>query len=115
MLKGEELTAGAVVSASAWGTVFLTCLMETGPVAGVGFSLMAESIAPSPHVRKGNFGKVVPRGRRVCGRKVLENGIDLCNARGWDINSAADPTWAKRLGFVYRVTVAGAFAPIAIT
>ncbi len=65
------LTASAVVSWRVVGTVFLTCLMETGPVAGVGFSLMAGSIAPSPHLRKGNFGKVVPRGRRVCGREFF--------------------------------------------
>ena len=45
----EKLTVGAEawISSRAFGTVFLTCLMTTGPVAGVGFSLMAGTITPS--------------------------------------------------------------------
>lgn len=35
----------------------------------------------------------------------VEKGISFCHARAFHINSAADPTWAKRLGFRYRVTV----------
>lgn len=34
----------------------------------------------------------------------LKNGNGLLNARGLHINSAADPTWAKCLEFVYRLT-----------
>lgn len=84
--------------------------METGPVAGVGFSLMAGSVTRWRDVRKGNFGKVVPLLMKKPGSMraedgiVLENGICLFNARGWDINSAADPGWAKCLRFWYRVT-----------
>ena len=109
-MKSEELTASAVVSWRAVGTVFLTCLMETGPAAGVGFSLMAGSVMRWRHPRKGNFGKVMPLRVKKPGRMrvekglFLENGNGLLNARGWDINSAADPTWAKCLEFVYRVT-----------
>lgn len=65
MLKGEELTAAAVDSVSVLGTVLRTCLMQTGPLAGVGFSLMAGSVMRWRHPRKGNFGgnAATPAGR----------------------------------------------------
>ena len=77
-------------SSRAFGTVFLTCLMDTGPVAGVGFSLMAGSIAPSPHVRKGNFGKVVPLLMKKPGRMRVEKSVFwrmglICVTRGGGI------------------------------
>lgn len=59
VLKGKELTASAVVSWRAVGTVFLTCLMETGPAAGVGFSLMAGSVTRVASPCKGNFGEML--------------------------------------------------------
>lgn len=103
MLKGEELTAGAVDSVRVLGTVLRTCLMQTGPLAGVGFSLMAGSVMRWRHPCKGNFGLLLPWLLMMLKRFVLEKGNDLFNARGWDINSSTDPGWAKCLGFWYRV------------
>lgn len=38
--------SGGVVGFGLDGTLFLMCLMETGPVAGVGFALMAGKVTP---------------------------------------------------------------------
>jgi hypothetical protein len=86
------------------GTVFLTCLMETGPLAGVGFALMAGTLTRFREEGKRNFGFCRATRERLPGRAVFEKGNGFCHPRGWDINSAADPTWAKCLRFWYRVT-----------
>lgn len=71
VFKGEELTAGAVASWRVVGTVFLMCLMETGPAAGVGFSLMAGSVTRVAPPCKGNFGEMLRRRGRCEGRGML--------------------------------------------
>jgi len=88
----------------AFGTVFLTCLMETGPLAGVGFALMAGTLPHCGDIEKGNFGFLLPGHLLLLGMLLRENWDGFVHPRGWDINSAADPTWAKCLRFWYRVT-----------
>ena len=75
VLKGKELTASAVVSWRAVGTVFLTCLMETGPAAGVGFSLMAGSVTRVASPCKGNFGEMLRQKKRREGRGMVRTGM----------------------------------------
>ena len=77
------------------GTVLRTCLMMTGPVAAVGFCLMAENVAEWRGKKRGILAFWVPGAFERVERFVLENGIVFVNARGWDINRTTDPGWAK--------------------
>lgn len=78
--------------------------METGPLAGVGFALMAGKVTPWRRKERGILPFSFPGVFVVMETRVVENDFGLLNPRGWDINSAADPTWAKCLEFGYRVT-----------
>jgi len=85
------------------GTVLRICLMTTGPEAAVGFCLMAVNVAGWRGKKRGILAFWFPGAFERVERFVLEKGNVFVNARGWDINSAADPTWAKCLRFWYRV------------